>query len=68
MCKSFLCDVYQQELKGAHKQVSRLQREKRYGHWLDTIDFEIKVAQRRVDAAQAKIDDLHAQQIQEASK
>lgn len=61
MCKAFLCEIYQQELKGARKRLSQLRQHKRWGHWPETIDLEIETAQQCVAAAKAKIDGLHMQ-------
>lgn len=61
MCEAFLCGIYQRELKYARKRLRKLKQEKKWGHWPETIDLEIETAQQLVNAAQAKIDDLHKQ-------
>ncbi len=66
MCQAFLCEIYQRELRGARKQLSKLRQRKRWGHWPETIDLEIENAQHGVNAAKAKIDDLHMQIANEA--
>jgi hypothetical protein len=62
MCKSFLCEIYQLELKGARKRLGNIRKLKRE-HGIDAIDIEVENVKQCIVTAKAKIDDLHMELV-----
>ena len=60
MCKSFLCGIYQLELKGARKLLGNIRKLKRE-HGIDAIDIEVANVKQCIVTAKAKIDNLHTE-------